>query len=50
MIASGVTQVTVTDSLDPTGGGGIVSYYWKTEVVDQFGNTSVSANSTFFVQ
>jgi hypothetical protein len=49
-IASGVTQVTVTSPLEPTGGGGPESYSWTTEIVDQFGNTSISATGLFFVQ
>jgi hypothetical protein len=50
MIADSVTQVTVTTPLPVTGGGAIEYYYWTTEIVDQFGNTSVSARGTFLVQ
>ena len=50
MVESGETQVTVTTPLPATGGGAIEYYYWTTEIVDQFGNTSVSARGTFLVQ
>lgn len=48
-IPSGVTQVTVTDSLESTGSGGVDSYYWTNERLDQHGNTSRSSQAFFLV-
>lgn len=48
-IPSGVTEVTVTDSLQLTNPPGPSSYHWTTEIVDQHGNTSLSLPAYFTV-
>lgn len=44
-----ITQVTVTDSLQFTSPPGPDNYYWTLEVIDLYGNTSVSQEAIFWV-
>lgn len=48
-IASGVVQVTVSDSLLTTNSTYPIYYYWTIEVVDIFGNAARSMKATFYV-
>ena len=51
LIAPTIIQVTVTDSLLPTGiVSGIDHYYWTLEIMDLFGNTGQSRKAKFKVQ
>jgi hypothetical protein len=48
-VDAAVTQVIVTDSLQLTSPPGPDNYYWTLEIIDLYGNTSVSQEAIFWV-